>query len=112
MVWFLLILLLKLGFCFNLSRFTITEASQLCKFTMSGFEFFSVIFCFNNLNNFNICYIDIVNLFCVLGKNISVWDYVFQFGLVVNTYEFFFDNSFVCGSTGFDAKFGAFLVAR
>ena len=44
-----------------------------------------------------------------------VSDYVFQFALVVKTYkfyEFFYDNSFIFGSTGFDPKFVASFAAR
>ena len=58
---------------------TITETSQICKFTMSDFEFFFRVF-FSNFQTV-LVYIDLVNLFCVisrakcirLGLCISVW---------------------------------------
>ena len=60
-------------------------------------------------------YIDSVILFCVISRAKYRFGVVYQFGWVVKTYkfnQFFYENSFVLGSTDFDPKFVAFVIAR
>ena len=80
------------------------ETSQLCKFTMSDFEFFVHRFFFKYSNSFSVSYSDLVNLFCVISRAKDIrLGFCVQFGWVVKTFKFYevvYDNSFVFGSAG------------
>ena len=54
---------------------------------MSDFEYFHFFFKYSK--SFTLCYIDFVNILTYFGgQNISIWDYVFQFEWVVQTFKF------------------------